>query len=176
MTYGRPTGRLESCPACRDPGLDVDERGRLPKHGHALEFGLISKTRGTTPVRTVTRRLPGACRESERPSVQERDRRAATREADAAATLADSREDILVALDAFDRPSADPDVQRLLARVPEFERLSLLHVACGDHRAALRLVHEGRKASKHECGARCTSATGPQCDCRCRGANHGSGR
>ena len=34
----------------------------------------------------------------------------------------------------------------------------------------------GKPASKrHTCGARCTNATGPACDCRCRGANHGSG-
>ncbi len=26
------------------------------------------------------------------------------------------------------------------------------------------------------CDARCTSATGPQCDCQCGGANHGTGR
>jgi hypothetical protein len=44
---------------------------------------------------------------------------------------------------------------------------------CGDHHLALLRVTEGRKASKHECGARCTSATGPNCDCRCRGQNHG---
>jgi hypothetical protein len=44
---------------------------------------------------------------------------------------------------------------------------------CGDHHVALHRVVEGRKASKHQCGARCTSATGPNCDCRCRGENHG---
>jgi hypothetical protein len=44
---------------------------------------------------------------------------------------------------------------------------------CGDHHVALHRVIEGRKASKHQCGARCTSATGPNCDCRCRGENHG---
>lgn len=46
-------------------------------------------------------------------------------------------------------------------------------VRCGDHWCNLRLVTEGTKKSKHECGARCTSATGPNCDCRCRGKNHG---
>ncbi len=48
-------------------------------------------------------------------------------------------------------------------------------VRCGDHWCSLRRVHEGTKKSKHECGARCTNATGPSCDCRCRGKNHGSG-
>ena len=47
-------------------------------------------------------------------------------------------------------------------------------VRCGDHWVSLRRVLEGTKKSKHECGARCTNATGPSCDCRCRGKNHGS--
>lgn len=49
-------------------------------------------------------------------------------------------------------------------------------VRCADHHALLRRVFEGNKRSKHACGARCTHATGPSCDCLCRGANHGSGR
>ncbi len=52
---------------------------------------------------------------------------------------------------------------------------SRVTVPCGDHWVVLRRVEEGTKASKHECGARCTNATGPNCDCRCRGKNHGSG-
>lgn len=52
--------------------------------------------------------------------------------------------------------------------------VSKLPVPCNDHWAFLRRVTEGTKKSKHECGARCTSATGPNCDCRCRGKNHGS--
>lgn len=48
-------------------------------------------------------------------------------------------------------------------------------VRCGDHWCYLERVHEGKKASKHECGARCTNATGPSCDCRCKGKNHGAG-
>lgn len=46
-------------------------------------------------------------------------------------------------------------------------------VPCGDHWSLLSRVHEGTKKSKHECGARCTNATGPNCDCRCKGTNHG---
>lgn len=45
----------------------------------------------------------------------------------------------------------------------------------GDHWCRLRRVIEGTKNSKHVCGARCTNATGPNCDCRCKGQNHGSG-
>lgn len=38
------------------------------------------------------------------------------------------------------------------------------------------VVDGGKPDSKrHTCGARCTNATGPSCDCRCRGANHGAG-
>jgi hypothetical protein len=51
--------------------------------------------------------------------------------------------------------------------------LILKQCACGRY-ALLRRVTEGTKKSKHTCGARCTNATGPNCDCRCKGANHGS--
>lgn len=47
-------------------------------------------------------------------------------------------------------------------------------VRCGDHWIRLNRVTEGRKRSKHECNARCLASTGPNCDCKCRGANHGS--
>lgn len=47
-------------------------------------------------------------------------------------------------------------------------------VPCLDHWCRLKRVTEGSKKSKHECGARCTNATGPNCDCRCKGKNHGS--
>lgn len=47
-------------------------------------------------------------------------------------------------------------------------------VRCGDHWIALRRVVEGKKNSKHECNAKCMASTGPSCDCRCKGANHGS--
>ncbi len=46
-----------------------------------------------------------------------------------------------------------------------------------DRRVLLALVRDGGKpdSKRHNCGARCTGATGPACDCRCRGANHGAG-
>lgn len=47
-------------------------------------------------------------------------------------------------------------------------------IRCGDHWCNLARVVEGTKGSKHECGARCTNATGPNCDCKCKGRNHGS--
>lgn len=38
------------------------------------------------------------------------------------------------------------------------------------------VVDGGKPDSKrHTCGSKCTNATGPSCDCRCRGVNHGSG-
>lgn len=52
--------------------------------------------------------------------------------------------------------------------------VSLVSVRCGDHWCKLRRVVEGTKKSKHECGARCMNATGPSCDCKCKGKNHGS--
>lgn len=67
------------------------------------------------------------------------------------------------------------DDGRLLTTAANGTDPSLVWVRCGDHRCLLRRVHEGAKSSKHACGARCTNATGPSCDCRCRGANHGSG-
>lgn len=35
-------------------------------------------------------------------------------------------------------------------------------------------VVQGRYSDKIECGPRCQSATGPSCECRCRGENHGA--
>lgn len=32
----------------------------------------------------------------------------------------------------------------------------------------------GRDETRHECGPKCMSATGPNCECRCKGANHGA--
>jgi hypothetical protein len=50
--------------------------------------------------------------------------------------------------------------------------LILKQCACSRY-VMLRKVTEGKKGSKHTCGARCTNSTGPNCDCRCKGANHG---
>lgn len=55
------------------------------------------------------------------------------------------------------------------------ESVNYVH-ACGKW-TLLRRVYDGGKpdSKRHVCGARCTNATGPSCDCKCRGANHGSG-
>lgn len=49
-------------------------------------------------------------------------------------------------------------------------------VPCDDHYCALHRVFDDAKPGKRrtECGARCVNATGPSCDCRCKGLNHGS--
>lgn len=49
----------------------------------------------------------------------------------------------------------------------------LVKHSCG---AYLRgVIITGKHSDRIECGARCTSATGPACECRCSGANHGIG-
>lgn len=68
---------------------------------------------------------------------------------------------------------------RLLTAADQGTSVATLWMPCrGEgaerHHCLLRRVVEGTKRSKHQCGARCTSATGPNCDCRCRGANHGA--
>lgn len=45
----------------------------------------------------------------------------------------------------------------------------------GPRYVAARMV-VGRMAEQVSCGARCTNAVGPNCDCSCAGKNHGSGR
>lgn len=54
------------------------------------------------------------------------------------------------------------------------QSINLFH-DCGRWVLLRRVFDDGRPDSKRAtCGARCTNATGPSCDCRCRGANHGS--
>jgi hypothetical protein len=40
---------------------------------------------------------------------------------------------------------------------------------------AMRAVAVKGKLGTQECGDRCTSATGPACECKCKGENHGGG-
>ena len=49
-------------------------------------------------------------------------------------------------------------------------------IPCGGHYCALQRVYDDAKPGKPRtaCGARCMNSTGPACDCRCRGQNHGS--
>ena len=51
----------------------------------------------------------------------------------------------------------------------------LLHCAePGCKRAMRAFVVKGTYSDRQECGPRCQSATGPSCECRCAGANHGA--
>ncbi|MFD0687346.1 hypothetical protein [Actinomadura fibrosa] len=49
-------------------------------------------------------------------------------------------------------------------------------LACGEHKAFLRW-QPGRYSYNPDtaCAPACEAATGPRCDCCCRGANHGGG-
>lgn len=61
-------------------------------------------------------------------------------------------------------------------RVLNSHEIVLVSHGCGRWVFTRPVVDGGKPDSKrHSCGARCTNATGPACDCRCRGANHGSG-
>ena len=44
---------------------------------------------------------------------------------------------------------------------------------CPEHGAFVLKFMKGHLAPDHECDARCTGATGPNCDCACGGENHG---
>ena len=47
---------------------------------------------------------------------------------------------------------------------------------CLGYAVARRVFDGGKPDSKrHTCDSKCTNATGPSCDCKCRGANHGRG-
>jgi hypothetical protein len=45
---------------------------------------------------------------------------------------------------------------------------------CPDHGVYKLSYLKGHLAPDHKCDARCTTATGPSCDCSCGGANHGA--
>ena len=51
-------------------------------------------------------------------------------------------------------------------------RRDVIYCECGAWLRDWKPV-KGRYSDKHECDARCTHATRPQCDCSCAGANHG---
>lgn len=54
---------------------------------------------------------------------------------------------------------------------------SMLWVPCCSARAKLTRVYDSHRAGKprHECNAKCLASTGPACECKCKGANHGAG-
>jgi hypothetical protein len=47
--------------------------------------------------------------------------------------------------------------------------------SCGSERSVECHLIVGCHSDKHQCGTRCLNATGPNCECSCSGANHGSG-
>lgn len=52
--------------------------------------------------------------------------------------------------------------------------LSMWHeVQCGGCGGWVKLEPVVAKESKHHCGAKCVNATGPACECACKGENHG---
>ena len=52
-----------------------------------------------------------------------------------------------------------------------------LWVPCCAARAKLSRVYDSHKPNRprHECNAKCLASTGPACECKCKGANHGAG-
>ena len=62
------------------------------------------------------------------------------------------------------------------ANAPEYWRPWHLALECQKH--AKRLVWQkvnGKFSRAHVCDVRCMTATGPDCECSCGGANHGRG-
>lgn len=52
-----------------------------------------------------------------------------------------------------------------------------LFVSCCSSRVKLQRVYDDHKPNRarHECNAKCLASTGPACECKCKGANHGGG-
>lgn len=46
---------------------------------------------------------------------------------------------------------------------------------CPEHGSYLVYQVIGNEVASVKCGARCTNAVGPACDCSCGGSNHGAG-
>lgn len=51
-----------------------------------------------------------------------------------------------------------------------------LFISCCGQRVKLQRVYDDAKPNKprHECNAKCLASTGPACECKCKGANHGA--
>lgn len=54
---------------------------------------------------------------------------------------------------------------------------TVLFVSCCDGRVRLQRVYDDARPGRqrHECNAKCLASTGPGCECKCRGVNHGAG-
>jgi len=50
-----------------------------------------------------------------------------------------------------------------------------LFIPCCGTRVKLERIYDSSKPGKprHECNAKCMTSTGPSCECKCKGANHG---
>lgn len=46
--------------------------------------------------------------------------------------------------------------------------------SCGAVHFAERMIVRPDLASNHKCNGKCRNATGPNCECSCKGANHGA--
>lgn len=53
---------------------------------------------------------------------------------------------------------------------------SAVSIVCCAKRVKLSRVYDSHKPNRprHECNAKCLGSTGPACECKCGGANHGS--
>jgi hypothetical protein len=53
---------------------------------------------------------------------------------------------------------------------------TVLFISCCDGRVKLQRVYDDARPGRprHECNAKCLASTGPACECKCRGANHGA--
>lgn len=53
---------------------------------------------------------------------------------------------------------------------------TVLFISCCDARVKLAHVVDTAKPNRarHECNAKCLASTGPNCQCKCKGANHGA--
>src|SRR5271166_2603156 len=66
-----------------------------------------------------------------------------------------------------------------LTPVTYSDKVRILKCACGGKMLIMGEVIKGRITNTEEltvCDARCTEATGPSCNCKCRGEHHGTGR
>jgi hypothetical protein len=52
--------------------------------------------------------------------------------------------------------------------------MGLMKCSCGGYITSWKGL-KAKFSAKHECSAKCLASTGPNCECSCRGKNHGAG-
>jgi hypothetical protein len=62
------------------------------------------------------------------------------------------------------------DFQQIVPRILIEETKTFMQHDCGNYLRGQRII---AKESTQECGEKCQSATGPACECKCKGENHG---